>query len=132
MGTIANGADTPLNQATGSLPNMRGAMLGWFQPMTFTTIVKTVVNFKAVETPTNVTFRGVIQPLSGRQLVMKPEGERAWTWFLLHAEPQLKLEVDSVVTYLGVQTRVMSQKDYSIYGYIEYELVQDWTGAGPN
>jgi hypothetical protein len=127
MGTIRNGADTPLNQRSGSLPDVGVALMDWFQPMTFTTLVKTTVGFQAVETPTAVTFRGVIQPLQGRRLELKPEGQRAWTWLLMHSEPTLKLEVDSIVTWNGVKTRVMSQKDYTIYGYIEYELVQDWT-----
>jgi hypothetical protein len=39
--------------------------------------------------------------------------------------------VDEVVTYDGVQTRVMSRKNYGLYGYVEYHLVQDWTGSGP-
>lgn len=131
MGTIANGKDTPINIRTGSVPDVSGAMTDWFQPMAFTQIAKSVVGFEAVETPTVTNFRGVIQPLSGRRLELKPEGQRAWTWLLLHADPSLTLEVDEVVTYNGVQTRVMSQKDFRLYGYVEYELVQDWTGAGP-
>jgi hypothetical protein len=50
---------------------------------------------------------------------------------MLHAQPVLALQVDDVVLYLGVQTRVMARQDYSIYNYVYYELVQDWTGSGP-
>lgn len=130
-GPIANAKDVPLNQRAGTVPDVSGALTDWFQPMVFTRILKTPVAFQAVETPTNVNFRGVIQPLNGRKLEMKPEGQRAWTWSMLHSDPSLKLDVDEVVTYLGVQTRVMSQKDYSIYGYMLYEIVQDWEGSGP-
>lgn len=131
MSPIQNGKDTPLNIRTGTVPDVSGAMTDWFQPMVFTQIAKSVVGFEAVETPTQVNCLGVIQPLSGRRLELKPEGQRAWTWLLLHADPSLVLEVDEVVVYNGVQTRVMSRKDYRLYGYVEYELVQDWTGAGP-
>lgn len=131
MATIQNASAIPLNQKAGTVPDVSGALTDWFQPMTFTTIVKTVVGFEVVETPTNVTFQGVVQPLSARQLMLKPEGQRAWTWLKLHADPVLKLQVDDVVSYLGVQTRVMARKDYALYGYVEYDLVQDWTGAGP-
>jgi hypothetical protein len=76
-------------------------------------------------------FQGVIQPFTERQLSLKPEGERAWSWFWLHADPVVTLEIDDVVLFKGVQTRVMAKKDYALYGYVEYHLVQDWQGAGP-
>lgn len=131
MSTIFNAANRPLNQVTGTVPDVSGAMTDWFQPMVFTQVTKETKGFQLIETATSINFRGVIQPLSGRRLELKPEGQRAWTWLLLHADPSLTLEVDEVVTFNGVQTRVMSQKDYRLYGYVEYELVQDWTGAGP-
>lgn len=130
--TIGNAKNTPLNVQTGSIPNVGGAMLDWFQPMVFTPVLKQNVAFQAVETGTPIKFRGVIQPAGGRLLYLKPEGQRAWTWLTLHAEPCLELEVDDVVLYLGVQTRVMKQNDYRIYGYVQYELVQDWLGSGPD
>ena len=124
---IKNGRSVPLNQtAMGSVPNVGGALNGWFQPMIFTLIGKSVEAFQAVETETPLNFRGVIQPYSERQLTLLPDGQRSWTWLQLHADPSLKLETDDVVIYLGVRTRVMGLKDYTIYGYIEYRLVQDW------
>lgn len=129
--TIANAKDTPLNVRTGTVPDVSGALKDYFQPMTFTKVQKSVAGFQNVEQPLPINFWGVIQPLSERQLVLKPEGERAWTWLMLHAEPSLTLQVDDVLVYLGKQTRVAARKDFSLYGYVEYQLVQDWTGSGP-
>lgn len=132
MATIKNAKNTPLNFApAGTVPDVSGAFRDWFQPMAFTQIVKSVVGFEAVETPTVTHFDGFITPFTERQLMLKPEGQRAWTWFELFADPVLRLQVDDVVTYLGVATRVMGLKDYSLFGYMNYHLVQDWTGAGP-
>ena len=131
MSTIPQGNQIPLNVRTGTIPDVSGALKDWFQPMTFTRIAKTTVGFESVETPTPIAFQGVLQPFQARQLMIKPEGQRAWTWFTLHADPVLTLQVDEIVLYNGLQTRVMSRKDFSLYGYVEYELVQDWTGAGP-
>lgn len=131
MTVIANGSSSPLFAKAGTVPDVSGAMQDYFQPMVFTTVVKTVSGFQAVETPTALNFQGVIQPLTERQLMLKPEGQRSWNWLMLHADPSLTLNTDDVVNYLGVQTRVMTRKDYSLYGYIEYHLVQDYTGAGP-
>lgn len=129
---IKNAADTPLNeQGQGTIPNVNSAMANWQQPITLGVVTKVTEGFEVIETMSEITFQGVIQPLTGRRLMLKPEGERAWSWFWLHTDPSVKLEVDSVVIYLGKQTRVMSQKNYTAYGYVEYELVQDWTGAGP-
>lgn len=131
MTVIGNGKNTPLNTKAGTVPDVGGALLDWFQPMTFTLVSKVTQDFQVIETAENIDFQGVIQPLTGQRLMLKPEGQRAWSWFLLHANPALVLSVDDVVVYLGVQTRVMSRKDYQLYGYVEYELVQDWGGSGP-
>lgn len=129
--TISNACNRPLNVQTGTIPDVGGALLDWFQPMTFELVTKTEAGFQVVETGETVNFRGVMQPLTERRLLLKPEGQRAWTWLLLHADPVLTLKVDDVVLYLGVQTRVMAKKDYAIYGYVEYHLCQDWQGSGP-
>lgn len=129
--TIKNGSSQPINFQTGTVPDVSGAMQDYFQPMTFEPVTKTVNGFQVVETGTPINFQGVIQPFTERQLLLKPEGERAWSWYMLHADPVLTLQVDDVVMWNGKQTRVMSRKNYQLYGYVEYHLVQDWTGAGP-
>lgn len=131
MGTIKNGKDTPINVDTGTVPDVTDALDDWFQAMVFTRVTKEVIGFEVVETATDINFWGVIQRHTDRELLIKPEGQRAWTWYWVHAEPQLDLEVDEVIYYQGIQTRVMSKMDYGIYGYFSYELCQDFTGSGP-
>lgn len=127
--TIVNGKDRRIG--TASLPNVAGALSGLLQPLVFTIITKEVVDGEVRETRTDVAGRGVIQPFTERQLLIKPEGQRAWTWLMCHAEAGLPLKVDDVVTYVDVDTRVMAIKDFGVYGYLEYHLVQDWTEAPP-
>lgn len=131
MSFIKNGNTTPLNANSGTLPNMTDALIDWFQPMEFGLVVKTVSGFEVVETVTPILSLGVWQPLTKRQLMMKPEGQRSWPWYWIHAAPGLDLPPDSIFIYLGVQYRVMARKDYKLYGYLEYEVVRDYTGAGP-
>lgn len=125
---IQNGSNKKLNQQTGNLPNVSAALGGWLQPTVFTLISVAVEGFQADETRTPINFMGVVQPLSGQRLEMKPEGERSWNWLWVHAQPAMILSTDEVIEYLGVKYRVMRQKDYTNYGYSEYELVQDYTG----
>lgn len=131
-GWIKTGSQTPLNQQPqGTLPNVESAMTNWFQPIVFGIVTKTVEGFQVVENMVEISFRGVIQPLDGRKLELKPEGQRQWDWLMVHSDPSLNLELDSVLEYLGTQYRVMSKKDYSQYGYVYYEIVNDYTGSGP-
>lgn len=122
----------PINIQTGTVPDVSGALKDQFQLLVFTNIMKAAEAFQVVENPTSTSFWGLIQPFKPRDLLQKPEGERAWTWMKLWAEPVLQLQVDDLMTYLGVQTRVMARTNFTLYGYIEYVLVQDWTGSGPN
>lgn len=128
---IQNGSDKLLGQNSGTVPDMSDVLTNWFQPMVFTKIVKEVINFQNVETPTEVDFQGVWQPLSAQKLMMKPEGQRKWSWFQVHAYTNLQLEPDEVITYLGIQYRVMARYNYDLYGYLEYHLILDYTGSGP-
>lgn len=132
MRTIQSACNIPLNHHCGTVPDVSGTLQDYYQPMTFTQVLKTNVGGEVVEQPNPIHFRGVVQPLSNRQLQLKPEGERAWTYFMLHAEPVLTLQVDDVVIWNNKPTRVSARKDFAMYGYVYYELVQDWTGSGPN
>jgi len=128
---IQNGKDVPLNQSAGFVPNVQGALDGWLQPMTFLQVVKTVAGFQVSESAAPVSFNGVWQPFTDRQLEMKPIGQRSWSWFMVHSKVALPLVPDDVVQYLGNQYRVMSVRDYALYGYFEYHLILDFDGSGP-
>ena len=126
---IQNGKDTPLNQNPGTLPDMGVALLGWFSLVTFVIVTTVVSAFQADETTETVQFQGVVQPFTARQLMLRPEGERAWTWLMVHAEPSLKLKTGDILYYNGLKCRVMEQFDYTAYGFMEYHLVQNWVGT---
>ncbi len=123
---IYNAKDLPLFSGAGSVPNVSDALLDWFQTMTFTTIVKSVVNFQLVEVQTAVTAQAVRQPMKPQLVAMKPEGQRSWRWETLHALPGLVLAPDDIVVFNSVSYRVMEKLDWKEYGYVEYHLVQDY------
>lgn len=122
----------PFNQINFSgMPNMAGTLSGWLQNLVFGQVTKTVVNYEVQEVMKEIKFRGVWQPLETRKLLLKPEGQRSWTWIQCHATSDLALKNDDVVIFRGVQYRVMAQWNYSLNGFFEYHLVEDYTGAGP-
>lgn len=128
---IQNGNSIPINQQCGTIPDVSGAIFDTFQPMVFETIVKTVQNFQVVETPTLYNILGNWIPFSPRQLLLKPEGQRAWSWYTCFAQWGLELTTDQVIKYEDKQYRVMGKKNFKLHGYVEYELIEDWTGSGP-
>ncbi len=117
--------ETPIH---GALPNMYNSILGWFVPLTFNVVQKRTIGFEVVETALIRNFRGVWQPSQGRKLEMAPAGQRAWSWFSCHSDTSLVLIPDDVIYFLGVKYRVMSQSDYSLYGFYQYDLIEDYEG----
>lgn len=119
---------TPLSPGgVGTLPNVESALYSWYQPMVFSVVTKATVNFQVVETTVDMNCMGVMQPLTAQRLLLKPEGQRGWVWFSLHADDSLVLNLDDEVTYLGVKYRVMAKSDFTAYGYAFFELVSDYT-----
>lgn len=131
-GPIQNAFSIPLNQNPGTLPQVNDALQSWFQLMVFSLVQKKEINSVLVETQTPISFQGVWQPLSPQEVNMKPVGQREWKWFQVHAEISLLLNPDDVINYQDTQYRVKSKMDYSSYGYVRYDLIQDFTGSGPN
>lgn len=125
-GPIFNAKSKNLNQQVGTLPNMANTLLDWFQPLQFSRIVKTIVNFELKETLTTVDFMGVIEPISAQELAMKPEGERRWIWNTIWSLTNLDLKPDEIITINCVNFRVMKKHDWSSYGYYQFEIMQDY------
>lgn len=127
---IINASDRSLFENVGTLPNMQDAMQNWFQNMTFTLITTSVVNFDAASASTQVTMQGVKQPFTDQQINMKPIGQRKWKWFTIHAYPGVTLDIDDQMIFPdGTNYRVMQKYDTTEYGYIRYEVVQDYDGV---
>lgn len=132
MSFIFNAASVPLNLfPSGDVPDVSGALQSYMQPMVFEKIGKIVNGYQVIEIGDPINFQATIQPFNKRQLLLLPEGQRAWTWWEMVAQIGIPLQVDDVVLYLGKQTRVMARINNSLYGYWDFFLVQDWTGAGP-
>lgn len=134
--TIANGKNVPLNVQQGTVPNMGDALSDWYQALTFQLITKTTTGFQVIETVSDINFWGIVQPLGGRELVMKPEGQRRWNGISVHAQALpngalLDLKIDDRIMYLDVTYRVITQRNFAIYSFAYYELVEDYTGDVP-
>jgi hypothetical protein len=110
---------------------MEESLNGWYQQVTFTRITKSLTNYDLTETETPISFMGLVAPASSEALEMRPEGQRSWRHQEVWASPTLVLSTDDVIVYLGVRYRVVDKTDYSVYGYVNYVLCEDFTPGGP-
>lgn len=109
------------------MPNMAGTLDGWEIPLTLIKIKQKVVEGLRQDEKTTYNFYGVWQPLRDEQLQFKPEGQRSWEWIWLHVKSGiLNLQTQDKVEFNNKRYKVMSIKDYSLNGYIEYELIRDY------
>lgn len=109
------------------MPNMRNTLTGWEAPLTLEKVTQSIVEGDRQEKKTKIDFLGCWQPLRDEQLQSKPEGQRSWSWYWIHAKAgTLNLKTQDKIIFNGVRYKVMSVKDYSLNGYIEYEAILDY------
>lgn len=123
--SLQNGNKKRLSDLT-DLPNVSSGVMLFFQPLKVDIVVKQQVNGYTEETTLCRNTHGTRQPFSPQQLAMRPEGERNWIWQKLHCLPDLVLKTDDQVRIQKILYRVVSRTDYREYGYLEYDLVQDY------
>lgn len=100
---------------------------GWEVPLTLVKVFQDIVEGDLVTTEQKISFVGVWQPLKDEDLQFKPEGQRSWEWIWIHAKSgTLNLQTADKVVFNNKRYKVMSVKDYSLNGFIEYQLVRDF------
>jgi len=118
----------PLASLT-NMPQMDTTLQGWQAPLTLVRVKQNVVDGDLVTSETTISFQGVWQPLKDEALSLKPEGQRSWEWIWIHAvASQLNLETADKVIFQGKRYKVIQKKDYSLNGFVEYQLCRDFEG----
>lgn len=114
-------------KALSGMPQMGMTLNGWEVPLTLVKVFQDIVEGDLVTTEQEISFVGVWQPLKDEDLQFKPEGQRSWEWIWIHAKSgTLNLQTADKVIFNNKRYKVMSVKDYSLNGFIEYQLVRDF------
>ena len=108
----------------GNLPNMGDALENWYQTMTVSIVTKSLTNYQVVESLNTFSIQAVRQPMSSRDLQIKPEGQRAWNWETLHVKGDDVFNVDDIVLFNNKEHRIMQKWNWSEYNYNEYHMVE--------
>jgi len=108
------------------IPKIKKAFRGWEVKITFIKVVQTISDHQAVEVETPIQFKGIIQPLEADKLKIKPEGQRDWEWWQIHIRTKISLKNGDRVKYNNLYYKVMDIKPYSVNGYYEYHITEDY------
>lgn len=120
----------PLASLT-NMPNMAGTLSGWQVPLQLIKRKQSVKDGDVSFEDETINFMGVWQPLRDEQLMSKPEGQRSWSWFWVHAVAgTLNLNTADKIIFNGKRYKVMNKKDYSLNGFVEYEVILDYSADG--
>lgn len=114
-------------KALSGMPQMSATLTGWEVPLTLIKVIQDIVEGDAVFTEQQINFMGCWQPLRDEELQFKPEGQRSWEWIWIHAKSsELNLQTADKVIFNNKRYKVMSVKDYSLNGFVEYQLIRDF------
>jgi hypothetical protein len=110
-----------------TMPNMSGTLDGWMQPVTLIVLEQTIQDGFVQNKRTEVSFNATVQPLSPRQLIMKPESQRSFRWLQIHVPSggQL-LKPGEIIVFNSEEYRIMAQYDYDLNGYREYHALEKY------
>ena len=116
-----------VQQAARTQPQAGGVMSDWFIKLVMVRITKEQQDSQIVEKQTPFVQQGVVQPYRGKLLQIMREGERHWKWSTIHSTPALLLDVDDLIVVNSVQYRVMTERDFSLFGYVKYHVIRDYS-----
>lgn len=109
------------------MPNMSSTLTGWEIPLTLVKIKQSIIQGDVIKTEQVINFLGVWQPLRDEELQFKPENQRSWSWYWIHAKAgTLNLQTQDKIIFENKRYKVMAVKDYSLNGFIEYQVIRDY------
>lgn len=119
-------AIVPLNKQP-SMPQISAAFANWTIPIYLKVITQSIVNGFVVNSERSVNVRGVWQPLTPEQIMLKPEGQRSWEWVDFHVEGKsVVFATNDRVLKDGLLYKIMALNNYSFSNFTEYHLIRDY------
>jgi hypothetical protein len=128
-GPIIGAGTRDITESALTMPNMRSAIINWFRPLQAILITTSIVDGESREVRRPFNTAGILLPMKARYIALKPEGQRAWRWFVLHVGREIELKPNDIIIRKNVPYRVMGRWGYEDYGWIRYELKEDFEHA---
>jgi hypothetical protein len=109
-----------------SMPEVSAGVTRFLSPLIIEKLQVNVVSGFAQKIPIAIKTLGAIQPLTARELVVKPEGERSWSWYRLHTSVNVDLKTNDRVRIRNTVYKIMAKWDWSRSGYLEFHCILDF------
>ena len=114
-------------KAISGMPNMAMTLTGWESPLTLVRVYQDIDEGDLITREEKIDFQGCWQPLRDEQLQFLPENQRSWSWYWIHAKSgTLNLNTADKIIFEGSRYKVMAIKDYSLNGFVEYQIIKDF------
>lgn len=127
MSPIVNAKDTPLNKSTSRLPNVRLAIIQYFQPVIVGIISATQVNGRTQTIIEKYISTQGVRIANNNKLVISKTGERFFNTEEIYFLSEILLKPDDLFLFNTTQYRVLATKQWTEYGYNKYSVTQDYT-----
>ena len=135
---ISNARDRSIAQGGASpVPSMATTLYGILEPCVFVLVLKQQdpTTLRIIEIKQPISTAASHQPLKNREIEIKPEGQRSWTWIKVFALPDCPLQPKDVVIlpwpeFNGQPFRIMGSKPWQSKGFMYYEMVADYQARG--
>ena len=122
---LEKAANRTLAEGTAALPDVGFGIDHLLQPTRIAIIQTELVNGYSQEIPVYFNAQVARQPMP-EELAIKMLGERSWRWHILHIKADVRLRTDDRVVIFGTKYRIMNKRDYSQYGFVEYQAIEDY------
>jgi hypothetical protein len=109
------------------LPDVSPGIDMFLQPVQLGIITKKQVSGYTQESIYWISTKAVRQAFTAQQLLLRPEGERAWKWYTIHLLVDTVLKPDDIIKLHGMRMRIMEKLDYKEYGFVEYHAIEDFS-----
>lgn len=122
---MINAKNFKVNQLASALPDVSVSVNEFLQNVSIGFVQKQQIKGLTQEVIVYKPYMAVKQPMR-EELSIQMEGERSWKWYTIHATPDLVLATDDVIVFDTLRYRVMGKKNYAEYGYVEYDVIEDY------
>lgn len=136
LGPVASAGAVPLSRSSSGQPVMAEAILDWFRPMTIGVVTSQIqdgtdpsMDGVAKQVVRYQITNGCVQPGKATKMDIQAGGQRSWQSCVMHTTPDFNLDTDSVILIEDTRYRVMEVRDFSVNGYLRYELLEDYERA---